>query len=843
MKNVLLKLSLILLGIIFISTFAKALETDEVTLGNDLPKFLGSSNEGTEFYMTFHPCWETAGKADGSKIYISSSVATKVTVEIPGKKVFIQRMTIPRGIIEITLDPGIAQCYRKTDREPPQPQRVFKGYGIIVKSDDPIICYGVTRYKYTSDGYLAIPKSALGKDYIVTSYNDPCQDNGVLQYLSSYTSVVGVYDNTKVDLKLGGRVSNYTPGANSLKTGDRRTETINRGDVWLIGVMGDYNDLTGTTINANKPVAVISGSFCAYIPVQMSACDFIIEQDLPMETWGKKYHVAPIIKRLKGSIIRVFASEANTVIYRDGNEWSLVKAVGGPEGTGYIERRAVGEDEALRPVTISALNPISITQYNSGSSDDGIDSDPFQMVLSPTEQYQNAYFWCTPGVNGGSSFKENYINLCYKSTVSGEIPDAIEFGKVTNGVVNWRKLSTVIGNSGQAFIDPSITDNRYYKSVTIVLDDPASVYAIHGNEPMLAYGYGFDWYDSYGYPVAATFNDFTKPDIWCPDPDFTIDCQGNVEGSVVEQPIKEDTLRSNLASMKLVNLESNNFSNLSYDKLAFVPGTSYFSKWQLTVLDMEKDGKAVVNFMDRAGNDTTLTIEYKGTKLATTNKAENWGDKAYKDPIDVKELSLINESSKAVTVDSIVLLSSRNNKNWKYNGFTIDKSIYKDNGGVLPGYTLQPGEDLKFKVSFDPQSVEQEIADGRTIFSDSIYVSAERNGETDFLCYRKSVTLLKAQIPAVSIEDLSGLTGIYDVSPNPVTGKNVNINYSVKNDGMVVLKLYNTSGVLIKELANSYQISGSHILSIPIDGLAQGAYVIEFRAGDIVRHKNFVIAK
>ncbi|MEI6089791.1 MAG: T9SS type A sorting domain-containing protein, partial [bacterium] len=811
-------------------------------LSKDLPKLLGSSNEGTEFYMTFHPCWEETGQADGCKIYISSAVATRVTVEIPAKKIYIERTTIAKGIIEISLTPDQAQCYRKTDREQPLPQRVWQDYGIIVTSDDPIICYGVTRYRYTSDGYLAIPKSALGKNYVVASYNDPCVDNGS-QYLPSYTSIVGVYDNTEVDIKLGGRFSNYTPGAKPLKTGDHFKQTINRGDVWLIGVMGDYNDLTGTTVNASKPLSVISGNFCSYIPIQTSACDFIIEQDLPMETWGKKYHVTRIINRLKGSILRVFASEPNTAIYRDGNEWAMVKTVGGAEGIGYIEKRSVSVGEELRPVTISALNNISVTQYNTGMSDDGKDSDPFQMVLSPVDQYQTSYFWCTPGVNGGSSFRYNYINLCYKSTATGQIPDDIEFGHVLDGVVNWRKLSTVVPNAGTEFIDSSITDNRYYKSLTITLEDSAGVYALKGVEPMMAYGYGFDWYDSYGYPVAATFNDFTKPDIWAPNPDYTMDCQGNVQGKVKEQPEKDETLRSNMASMKLVNLGSNNFSNMTYDKSNFIPGTTNFSDWTLKVLDIEKDGLAVLNFMDRAGNDTTITIEYKGTKLATSNKTENWGSKTYSDQIETKELTLFNESSKPVTVDSILLVSKMPTHKLVYNGFTIDPAIYKENGGVLPGYTLQPGEDIKIKVSFDPQTLEKEITDGQVKFSDSIYVKAEKNGDADFFCYEKSITSLQATIPFVGVEDLSGLTGLFDISPNPAGDKNVSINYSIKFDGVVELKLYNTNGVFIKELANSYQSSGSHLLSIPIDGLAQGTYYIEFKSGDVVQHKNFVIVR
>ncbi|MEI6090615.1 MAG: T9SS type A sorting domain-containing protein [bacterium] len=842
MKSLIQNLTAIVLSIIFISSFARAMDTDSATLRKDLPKLLGSTNEGTEFFMTFHPCWESASKTDGCKIYISSAVATKVTIEIPAKGIYIVKTTIPNDIIEINLTPDKAQCYSKDNNQPPQPQRIYQGYGIIVTSMDPIICYGVTRFEYTSDGYLAIPKSALGKKYVVSSYNDPCKESDKL-YLTSYTSIVGVYNNTRVNVKLGGRASNFTPGARPLTTGATDENTINRGDVWLIGTMGDYNDLTGTVIEANKQVSVISGSFCAYVPINIGACDFLIEQDLPMESWGSKYHVSPIIKRKKGSIIRIFASEPNTTIYRDGNEWATVQTVGGADGKGYIERRSVTAEESLKPVTISALNPIAVTQYNTGMSDDDIESDPFQMALIPIDQYLNRFIWCTPGVNDGSSFKNNYVNLCYKSTENGKIPDDIEFGKITNGQMVWKKLSEVVNNPGLAFADKSISDSRYYRCVTLTLDDPAGVYSLRGTEPMMAYGYGFDWADSYGFPVTGCFNDNTKHDIWAPRPTFSIDCRGQAVGNVTEQPESDEALRSNLSALRLINSDSYNFSNVIYDETIFLPGETFSIDWSINVLDPEFDAKAFIAFTDRAGNDTTITIEYSRTRLTASNRIENWGSKAYNDPLETKELSIINESHKPVVVDSIILLSKDSDKQWEYNGFTLDPSIYKENGGVLPGYTIHPGESLKYKVSFNPQSLDKEIAEGKTAYADSVRVKANWQPDAGFYCCEKTLGVVKATISAVSVEDLSGMTGIFEISPNPATKKDVSVTYAVKNEGVVLMSLYNANGILISELVNSYQPLGSHILTIPIDELAQGTYFVEFKAGDLVQHRSFVVVK
>ncbi|MEI6091781.1 MAG: IgGFc-binding protein [bacterium] len=607
MKKLLQKLSVLFLAIIFISSFVRAVENDEAQLRKDLPKLLGSSNEGTEFFMTFHPGWETAGEVNSCKIYITSAVYTEVTVEIPGKKVLIKRTTNPNDVIEISLDPDVAQCYRKTDLEIPQSQKVYKGYGVIVTAKDPIICYGMTCFASITDGYLAYPKSVLGKKYVVSSYNSPVPDSWK-QHLTSYTSIVGVYNNTIVNVKLGGSLSNFTPLPFSMKTGDKRQDTLNRGDVWLIGTMGDYNDVTGTTVDANKPVSVISGSFSALVPRQINYCNYLIEQDLPMETWGYKYHVAPIIRRTAPSIIRIFSSEPNTTIYRDDNEWSLVRAVGGDEGTGYVERRAVEQQDSLPPVTISAKNRIAVTQYNTGQSDDGWEGEPFQMALVPLEQYQKSFVFCTPRKNDGTKFENNYLNLYYKSTIDGKIPDDLEFGTANYGVFNWKKLNTVITSPGKVFIDKSITDSRNYRLAQIELDAFSGVYAIRGNDPMMGNIYGFETSNSYGYLVSAGFRDLSKPDVWAPIPTFAIDCKGNIQGKVIEQPENNELLRSNLEEIRLVKSESSNFKDLVYDEANYIQGTSYIMNWNLGVLDQESDGKAVISFSDRAGNDTTITI-------------------------------------------------------------------------------------------------------------------------------------------------------------------------------------------------------------------------------------------
>ena len=176
------------------------------------PKLLTSNNAGTEFWCTFHPCYELSS---GGKnyIYVSSPTTTTVTLEIPGKNYLVQKTTIPNDIIAFELDPSVAQPYRKTDMQAPEADNIYVGYGIHIYADQPIIVYGVCNFGYFSDSYLAIPVSALGKEYICASWADVGDDGLTLgDYYTSYTEIVAAYDQTRVIFTLGGTDSTRTAG-------------------------------------------------------------------------------------------------------------------------------------------------------------------------------------------------------------------------------------------------------------------------------------------------------------------------------------------------------------------------------------------------------------------------------------------------------------------------------------------------------------------------------------------------------------------------------------------------------------------------------------------------------
>ncbi|MFH1051985.1 MAG: T9SS type A sorting domain-containing protein [bacterium] len=489
----------------FLLLFTANLHSEDLDV-NSLPKLLGTSNAGKEFYFTFLPAWENPF-GGYLKVYITSYVKTSVTVEVPKKGYKKTEITEPNEITCFTLAPAIGQCYTKWDYELPEPEQVWFGAAVHVIADDPIICYGLTRYyNYLSESFVVLPINILGNDYIVSSFADPTPNT--TQWLPSYTGITAPNDSTTVWFTMGGNDSSKTAGG--LLPGETSTWKLNKGDVLLFASLGARADLSGSKIISSKPISVVSGNVCADVPVNCGWCNFLEEMEIPTYSWGKTYHVTPIINRKKNSIIKIFAKEPMTNIYRDGEFLGTIQTAGGIEGVGFLHMRA--DEGEPRPILISGDKPISVTQYNTGKYDDNVVSDPFQMALLPVELYRKEITFNTPGARDGHGFPLNYINLCYESGISSDIPEDIEiaFYNTKDSVFEWYKLKDTLGTYGTPFaID---NEGKQFSSTTFKLPFDG-VYKLRADRKFQAYMYGFSSMDSYGMPASVFLDSMKFEDI------------------------------------------------------------------------------------------------------------------------------------------------------------------------------------------------------------------------------------------------------------------------------------------------------------------------------------------
>ncbi len=795
-------MAIVLLAVfIFPNVYAQV--SSEKDIKNNLPKMLGANNVGKEFWFSVPPCFtdESAGNPNFIKLYVTSASTTPVFVEVPGKGYSLIKSSRANDVIEFNILPGVGQPYEKTGNQPYVPEQVFPGAGLHVWADQPLVVYCVVRYAYTSDGWLCIPVSSLGKDYILAGTNEEGM-YGSTYKLPNTTTITAAYDDTQVRFTLGGNAMTVTGGG--MKPGQSKTfPGMNKGDVLAISTARGDADLSGSRVYSNKPVGVVTGTFCADIPTGNRWCDYVAEMDIPCYTWGTELHVGKVPYRKFPSIIKIFAKEPNTTVYKDGRMIGQLKTGGGIEGNGFLMMRMstyTNPPVPPRSCVISADKAISVTLYNTGTEEDAAagNSDPFQMAITPVQQYQKEITFCTPGIAGSFGFPENYVNLVYEVDEYGMMPDDIEFATVIGGQFQWKKLKAQFSGVDELFaLNKTYGNGKQYALKLITLPGDG-VYKIRAKKPFAAYSFGYSSYDSYGFPTSAALADLEKPDTNAPVPVYVQKCNGDIDAATVTDMPNDAKIRSNMAMINMDPVDSYNYE-FSYDE--FIPGDARTVSWRLKVYDPTKDAKAVLSFTDRRGNDTTIIILYTSVKLSIQPSKHDFG-LMQQDPSPSAKVSyafdVLNESTNRVLITEIKL-------QMKNQHFTIDSM------GVTLPHWLDPQGKIPFWVSFAPTE--------KGKFIDSIGV-----GDTCVFAYRAEV---KAQVkePMIDVSDINfGTVSLKDPAKS--------LDFQVRNPGGTPLTITAFTGPSRPEYTvnlPAHDVNNKFTPALVIQPGAQLNYTVTFK--------------
>ena len=661
----------------------------------DFPVTFGPDNIGTEFYFAFPANWLTGSGQEELHLYISSGVETNVDVYTStGTQKSVK--TIANNIVTVTLTPREGQIFVANDQTPLPPDQIYKNQAVRIVADDPIVVYGLNRNDFTTEGFLALPVNALGKEYVVASAEAVI---GGTQELPSQYMIIAPYDGTTVTVTNPKRTVSNAEGS-------RVTVTLNKGDVYSAMSIGNLGDLSGAYVIASKPIAVMGGQQCTYLPDfqegRNCCCDHLVEMMLPLESWGTFYHAIPIQNRTRGDMYRIYAGEPGAEVFVNGTKIATLSAVGGPEGIGFVEYI----EEVRRPIEFTSNKRIAVAQYNNSQRYSGVGgnaTDPFYMLLSPVEQYQDGFIFSTPA----REFS-NYVNIVGDSA-------AVENAEITEaGADNWRKASTF---TGAPYSFPTIIQGKKYVGLNITI--PPGAYRIRSTGGLAAYIYGQKSFDSYGYPLSVATSNLILPDVVPPSITRDSACDGSVNGSVTDFP-DDRTIRTNLRDIRMDNSESFNYK---FERMPFVANESRGTTFTLEVIDPRVDALAILIAQDGAGNVSTDTIRYFARNITITPDPLDFGEVLTGTSPELP-VNITNNGSRSVDIKAALLQDGTQ-------GF----SIISPTGS----FTLDPGESQEAIIRFD--------ATTQGLFSDSIGI------EDDCSILWLSLTRAETVKPIIQVSD------------------------------------------------------------------------------------------
>lgn len=405
-------------------------------------------NKGTEFWLGFA---NNNNSPDALELFLTSDQSTSATVAVAGISFSTTVSVEPQSVTTVTLPNSTISSV----------SGVVTSKGIHITSEQEVSVYAINQRGATTDAYLGLPVDILGTEYLVLAHDSP--------HGGSFIQLVGTQDSTTVTV---------TPAASTRdgKTIDTPFNvSLDEGET-VVYYSNSFADLSGSIISSDQPIAVFSGNECGEVPSGTDACDHMVEQIPPSDTWGNRFVTMPLDTRTRSIFYRFLASEdATTVtIELDTSQLELDTSQLTSTETITLDRGEFAVRDFLEPAVVNSDKPILMMQYSPGTNWDSITSDPFMVVVPPFEQF------------GGST---TIIN-------------------VPTNVINIHRINVVAPTSavGSVFLDGSAISPGEFQPIGesgfsgAMLAVVGGVHTVAANVAIGVTAYGFGNADSYGYP-------------------------------------------------------------------------------------------------------------------------------------------------------------------------------------------------------------------------------------------------------------------------------------------------------------------------------------------------------
>ncbi len=401
-----------------------------------------------------------------------------------------------------------------------------------VTSDFPIVAYQFNPLDnvnvFSNDASQLLPYTGLnsgaGLAYVVPSWpqtialtTDPATNFGL--NLRAFLAIVATRDDTHVHVQSAARIIPGGPFASGVAQGAGADATLQAYEVLNLET-GDFNaDFTGSTITADRPVAVFPGSEASDAPVfttiasRFCCADHLEHQTPPLRTIGKSYVLAKMPNRTKA----VIAAGGNIGEVEETEYYRVVAAAAGtthvtttlPSPYTAFDLSGAGDNRIIGSQTdfvLDATQPVMVLQVQSGQDAGGVPrglpgGDPSTLFPSPREQWRSDYVLLTP---------DKYV-FDYLVVVAPNDAHVYVDGLALDATDSDVTPSDGLDAAERGTATPPYWTYRYQLSYPVI--DPTAVpplnilpgkqndgvHHVQADEPVGVVAYGFDSYVSYAY--------------------------------------------------------------------------------------------------------------------------------------------------------------------------------------------------------------------------------------------------------------------------------------------------------------------------------------------------------
>ncbi|XP_043926578.1 IgGFc-binding protein-like [Protopterus annectens] len=284
----------------------------------------------------------------------------------------------------------------------------FNSKTVVITSTQPVSVFSINYKPYTADSSVIFPLQVLGTEYYVFT--------PLGRYGSPQFAVTNSNHTNNVLITLTGSV---TYNGNYYQSGD--TISLNLSPFETVQLQSAAS-LSGTRIQSQYPVAVLSGNNCY---TYHTYCDIVFEQLLPVKEWGTESVISSLPGRNFEDTITIIASQTTDIFTNSGDKSNKIVL-----HEGGILSLSLPPTSFLE---INATNGIMVIFTFTGGMLYNIESDPFIMNVIPLEIFSDSYILHTQ-----NNFA-NFIHIIAKESVKHDI--LLDDQPLPNDLI-WNSIST-----------------------------------------------------------------------------------------------------------------------------------------------------------------------------------------------------------------------------------------------------------------------------------------------------------------------------------------------------------------------------------------------------------------
>jgi IgGFc binding protein len=261
-----------------------------------------------------------------------------------------------------------------------------------IRSSAPVVAYDIYPYggaeSFIPSASLLLPTSAWGTENLAMDGYSVTDERVATWGFLPYFQILAREDETHVQIKPTGMLSSAA-GHPPIKRGETGEFVLHRGQ-FLQFTQAQNN--SGTGVESDKPVSVVGGATCMYIPNQIGPCDTLHQNLPPIRLFGDTYVATRHRDRGEPEITpwRILAAANDTKLTYDPPM---------PEAPATLQRGEWKEFWAPGPFVVRSQDnghPIYVAAYMTSNGNVSTpEGDPEMVNVVPVGQYLSSYVFLT----------------------------------------------------------------------------------------------------------------------------------------------------------------------------------------------------------------------------------------------------------------------------------------------------------------------------------------------------------------------------------------------------------------------------------------------------------------